>query len=211
MTLQTSGLITLQDIANEFGGTHPLSLQDYYRGGSFVALSVVASASAFQTAPLTPATGVAIPTSGLIQMSHFYGTTYVSPSALPIDGYSIQSGEGNNPSGGTNTYVTLAVTGAVQHGGGGSLVGNNYIGPANWLIGGIYSDYQVIVDTLDINGGGGSVHGPAVGTWTSLPVTFQGGCSGHSAIEGFFNCRIRQISTSAIVATFTVDISLDNT
>ena len=51
--------ISIQTIVNEFGGTAPHSLNEYYRGGGLV--------------PNTP-TNAAIPTSGAIALSNFYGS-----------------------------------------------------------------------------------------------------------------------------------------
>lgn len=61
MAIPASGTLTLQQIATEFGGTQPISLNQYYRGGSLV--------------PNIPA-NIAVPTSGLITMGNFYGTTH---------------------------------------------------------------------------------------------------------------------------------------
>ena len=36
MALQTSGAISLNDIAGEFGGSVPHSITEYYRGGGLV-------------------------------------------------------------------------------------------------------------------------------------------------------------------------------
>jgi hypothetical protein len=36
MVLQTSGSISLDDIQTEFGGSNPISINEYYRGGANV-------------------------------------------------------------------------------------------------------------------------------------------------------------------------------
>ena len=36
MDLQSSGAISIANIATEFGGSQPHALNEYYRGGSFV-------------------------------------------------------------------------------------------------------------------------------------------------------------------------------
>jgi hypothetical protein len=59
MALQSSGAITLLQIAGEFGGSKPHSLSEYYRGG------------------LTTSNNTGVPTSGAISLSNFYGTTAV--------------------------------------------------------------------------------------------------------------------------------------
>lgn len=74
MTLPTSGPISLSQIQTEFNGTNPPSLNQYYRGGSFV--------------PISPRT-TTIPASGVIKLSDFYNTarsllewTLVGPNAV---------------------------------------------------------------------------------------------------------------------------------
>lgn len=59
MALPSSGVLTLNDIQTEFGGTNPIDLSEYYRGGGLVPDS-----------PLN----AAIPTSGVISVSDFYGS-----------------------------------------------------------------------------------------------------------------------------------------
>jgi len=56
MALPDSGVLSLDDIQTEFGGTNPISMSEYYRGGSFVTNN-----------------NTDIPTSGEISFSDFYG------------------------------------------------------------------------------------------------------------------------------------------
>lgn len=58
MAIQSSGLITLQDIEDEFGGTGSISLSEYYRNGGLVTSN-----------------NTSVPTSGAISLSNFYGAT----------------------------------------------------------------------------------------------------------------------------------------
>ena len=67
MTLPSSGQISLNDIQNEFGGSNPIALSEYYSGGSLVASGT------------TGADGV-IPTSGTISTHNFYGASAYIPS-----------------------------------------------------------------------------------------------------------------------------------
>ena len=60
MALQGSGAIALSDIADEFGGSTPHSMSEYYSGG------------------LGPS---AVPASGAISFSDFYGTSNMPPWA----------------------------------------------------------------------------------------------------------------------------------
>lgn len=62
MPLPTSGPITAAMIRDEFDGTNPVVISDYYRGGSLV--------------PDTPANS-GVPTSGTISYSDFYGAAAV--------------------------------------------------------------------------------------------------------------------------------------
>ena len=62
MALPSSGVLTLDDIQTEFGGTNPIDLSDYYRGGGLV--------------PDT-SLNTGIPTSGVISVSDFYGASNV--------------------------------------------------------------------------------------------------------------------------------------
>ena len=99
MTLQSSGAISLANIASEFGGSTPHSLSEYY--------------------------GVAggVPSSGTISMSQFYGTS--SPAYVYATGGSVsQSGNyrthyfyssgsfyisNSGNSGGSNTVTYLSL------------------------------------------------------------------------------------------------------
>ena len=60
MAIKTSGPITIQDLVNEFGGTAPHSLNEYYRGGGLV-----------PEAPINSN----VPASGAISLQNFYGAT----------------------------------------------------------------------------------------------------------------------------------------
>ncbi len=56
MALPLSGTLSLADIQTEFGGSNPISLSEYYRGGPYVT-----------------ANNTGVPTSGSISISNFYG------------------------------------------------------------------------------------------------------------------------------------------
>lgn len=60
MALQSSGAISLNDIATEFGGTTPINISDYYRGGSRVPNITLNNA---------------VPMAGALSLSNFYGAT----------------------------------------------------------------------------------------------------------------------------------------
>ena len=66
MTLPTSGQLKFSDIAGEFGGSAPYDLNNYYAGGPHVPSGT---------------TGIngAVPTSGALAFSKFYGTSNYGP------------------------------------------------------------------------------------------------------------------------------------
>lgn len=68
MAVVGSGTISLLSLANEFGGSVPHALSEYYRIGGLV-----------------PRTETSVPTSGLISLSDFYGTERVNPNTLTYD------------------------------------------------------------------------------------------------------------------------------
>ena len=64
MTLQTSGAITLSNIASEMGGSTPHSLSEYYKNGGLVG---------------NHSNNPNVPTSGTISFSNFYGANNTAP------------------------------------------------------------------------------------------------------------------------------------
>jgi hypothetical protein len=62
MAIPSSGPLTLSDIQTEFGGSNPISLNEYYAGGAYVPAG-------------TTGTYGAVPSSGEISIRNFYGTT----------------------------------------------------------------------------------------------------------------------------------------
>ena len=113
MALQTSGAISLLDIQNEFGGSNPIEISEYYRGGTYV-----------QDAPVNSN----IPTSGEISLDDFYGAARVAN--IDIEGIGSGgaggggwlNGRGNFPNtfggNGTESYAKIGSTYLVQCGGG---------------------------------------------------------------------------------------------
>lgn len=65
MALQTSGAISLAQVQAEFGGSHPISMSEYYQGGAYVPTTVSFGKDSSINSN--------IPESGVIRMSNFYG------------------------------------------------------------------------------------------------------------------------------------------
>ena len=132
MTLQSSGAISLSNIAGEFGGSTPHSLSEYYRGGGLVP-------------NITP--NNSIPTSGQISMSQFYGST----ATLPIDNnisftvqtYSVGSGK--------NVFTVYGANSSMSDG---SVVTNN---GTSLTVGNVeISSFGLTGITFDFGGGSNS-------------------------------------------------------
>ena len=83
MAIQTSGAITLSDIQTEFGGSNPIGLSEYYAGGLYVPSG-------------TSGTNGAVPTSGAISLSAFYGTQSGVTVTVTEGTDSIMNYNGNN-------------------------------------------------------------------------------------------------------------------
>ena len=135
MTLPLSGPISLSDIQAEFGGTDPIGLKEYYKGGAYV---------------LTTDYAPNVPTSGPISLRNFYGakknalTTltfndagdniFVLPATfvgnLTIVSMSGGGGGGGGPDSqpGYPGYGGLIVTGGNVPASAGNLI-NAYVGP----------------------------------------------------------------------------------
>lgn len=99
--------LSLGQIQTEFGGSNPISLSEYYKGGSFVTTS--------DTAPN-------VPTSGQISMSNFRGAAKVS--APPSVEYLVVAGGGGGGAGGGADAIGTGDNQtqlASAHGGGGGF------------------------------------------------------------------------------------------
>jgi hypothetical protein len=100
MPLQSSGAISLQNLATEFGGSTPHSISEYYRSGGLV--------------PNT-GTNAGVPTSGTVSLSQFYSTSAVTNHTVGQSGTPYGSGQTGTP-GGTVVVTTDPVTATVSNG-----------------------------------------------------------------------------------------------
>lgn len=78
MPLPSSGEISLGDIQTEFGGSNPISISEYYKGGGLVPDTIVNSS---------------IPTSGTIKLSDLYEGSSAPEFNPHIMNYSPSGGE----------------------------------------------------------------------------------------------------------------------
>lgn len=144
MTLQTSGAITLAQIQTEFGGADPISMSEYYAGGAYVPSG-------------TSGTNGAVPTSGQISFSQFYGTSdvvFTGISDATYEDYAVGTG--------TQVNFQIASTGSVNVAGLnlGTLATYTWVSP-----GSASSNYWVRVTATS---GTFGPPGDSTGTWLSL-------------------------------------------
>lgn len=84
--LPSSGLLSLSQVQNSFGGSSPIGMSEYYRGGSYVANNAINSS---------------VPTGGAISMSNFYGGAGTTTRSLQVN---MDYGYGNSAVGLTSNY-----------------------------------------------------------------------------------------------------------
>lgn len=108
MTIKASGTLALSEIQSEFGGANPISMSEYYRGGSY--------------ATAKPATkNSVIPAAGAISISNFFNTVkYTSGSQ---SWYNVGQFYWTAPAWVDTIYISGAGAGA----GGGGVVDTNAI------------------------------------------------------------------------------------
>jgi hypothetical protein len=142
MAIPSSGPISLQTIQDEFGGSHPISLSEYYGSDT-------------------------VPTSGAISISNFYGTSSVTPVTVTItsntNNYTLQpSAIPGYVSG--STAVTLVINSGV-------VIGSTSTGSTALTISGFASGDTVSVTNNGYivgkggNGGSGQQSGIFSGTY----------------------------------------------
>jgi hypothetical protein len=95
MSIPLSGPVTLSQLQIEFGGTDPVSMDEYYRGGAFVPNSV---------------RNASIPTSGAINLEQFRGSSKTATVTYAIIGGGGGGGAGRGDDGGAG-YGLFATSG----------------------------------------------------------------------------------------------------
>ena len=155
MPLQSSGAISLYDIQNEFGGSNPIAISEYY--------------------------GVAsgIPTSGTISIGDFYGasaastgsstiqvrqdTVTSSKTAVRVGFQATSGGDFHHPEASTSTWD--AAFGSMSDSGiiaGGNITGVTVSNYANTSISGQYTNYLIVLVSTDRTTNGG---------WSTMTLT----------------------------------------
>ena len=172
MALQTSGAISLANVQTEFGGSNPISMSEYYAGGSYV-----------------PSGTGSVATSSTITISSFYGTSNKAPAGSQTF---TSSGTFTVPIG--YTSVTICMVGG---GGGGGTDGRDNNAGGGYA-GGIVTQTVAVTPggsiTVTIGTGGLGSLGinkvGAAGTVTSFgAVTANGGAGGSGVYASSYNYK----------------------
>jgi len=167
MAIPSSGSLALSAIQTEFGGSNPISMSEYYAGGSNVPSGTTGDSGS-------------IPSSGAVAISQFYGSTNRVAIALTISSttqnYNIYNNRGGSYSAG-NSDVTLTVQAIVGSTGSAGLTTGS-----GWTSGDtikIINNNQIVGKGRNGGaggarsgaGGGGQAGQPAISL--SYPVTIQ--------------------------------------
>lgn len=190
MALPSSGTITWEMIRAEFGGGYPIYMSQYYRGGGLV--------------PNTAA-NAAIPTSGPIYASHFYGasatTLTISVPTFTISTY--------------NSYVppptqTISTSSSVNFQTNGSITHSN--GSTSWgspNATGLGNGYEIFATNA---GSSGTITSSAgtFGSWLPLSTirSWSISTSSSTSVNGTRNIQfqIRPVGGS-VIATGTITLN----
>lgn len=167
MAVPSSGPISLTDIQNEFGGTTPIPLSEYYKGGAYVAVTDFAPN---------------VPYSGQISLSDFYGAakttlftyTYTSDTAVTLPAT-------------FRSPLTISALGGGGGAGGNDAQYSGYPGYAGAIVTG--SIAAAPGDTVNIYIGGGGGGGGDGGLYPgggggSCGAGYTGGAGGASGGSG---------------------------
>ena len=106
MTLQTSGAIALSQVQTEFGGSNPISMSEYYRGGANVptTISTVGAWSAYYGNTSTYYWADV----GILRWNSSTLTTSAFGTSITIGGYEYQKGTFITSSGVGKGSVTIS-------------------------------------------------------------------------------------------------------
>lgn len=188
MPIANSGPISMDDIQNQFGGSNPIELSEYYAGGAYVPSGT---------------TGIngPIPSSGAIGFHHFYG------APQPAGGVSINSTNSNlikNGIGFVRCRYRLTNTGLAYR----SFAGQELVLIGGWVTSGVPTDYQVRATSISYD------QEPPNGTfdtWLNFDFTREWILETYAGFYGDYHeknatilIEIRNATTLAIVDTATI-------
>lgn len=184
MPLPSSGPLSLNDIQTEFGGTNPISINEYYAGGSFVPAG-------------TSGTNGPVPSSGTISISNFYGTSNV---VISISNQNIIDGTGGART--ATAGYRLTSGGQAQ-----SLINTTFTNLEQWCTPTSQAgNYEARV-TVNI----GALSSGTTGTWVALSTTQTWTLVvpvGNSELCEFL-VEIRRTGTTTVLDSATIELLAD--
>jgi hypothetical protein len=182
-------LAKFSDIQTTFGGSNPISISEYYKGGSYVPSNQATSGT----------DGTAIPTSGLIRVGEFRGLSKTAAGT-------IQTGSTLNDM----SYYTLGVPSTVIFQSNGVIAGVTTGG--NWILPtttGIGSSYWIKFTQTFLQGG--TVTTPGLNTWMTIGSnrTLATEYSYGNQVDATFTVQIAASSGGTVLSTWTVNLTYD--
>lgn len=186
MTLPTSGVISLADIQTEFGGANPISINEYYAGGTYVASG-------------TSGTNGAVPSSGQISFSQFYGTSS-GPVVNFVD--SSLSADSILPDNATVTYSINAngtVVETIEASAGTSSNSYNWVTPANGA-----SQFECYASIAS-----GTISSGLTNVWltASSDQSWSTTRTSSGTTSGVLNFQVRKTGNTTVLDTWTVTLT----
>ena len=186
MTLPTTGQISLGNVQSEFGGSNPISMSEYYRGGSYVDDSW----------PNKGVTG--IPSSGAITLDNFHGKSDIPLFSVTLKWTgSVVSGQTLDVSSFMTTpYSTLFIAQGYNTG------GEPYYYPPTTKLNGVDMPLitQQYTNALD-DGRGWSISSKSVPSGSSAVVTWTTTYAGTGYVYEVLGFRDLYAAIHAIAAT----------
>lgn len=184
MAIPSSGALALSAIQTEHGGSNPISLSEYYAGGANVPAG-------------TSGTNGAVPSSGAISFSKFYGT---SSATVSITNTSVGAVASSN----STALYTLNTSGIVQKNANGTITTYE-----TWRLSGVSSAYDARA-TVTATNGSGTTQG-TTGTWQNLATTRSWGVNvnGSAGQNGTrtMTIEIRNASTLVVLDSASITFS----
>jgi hypothetical protein len=191
MTLPTSGPLSLSDIQTEFGGSNPISLNEYYAGGTYVPAG-------------TTGTNGAVPSSGAISISNFYGTTslVINFTDQYIDsGYSYYSAR-------AGYQICGSTSGAISAGKVYSDVNGTVTQLEQWITPTSQASNYEVYATYS----GNTPSGSGTSSWISCSSNPEWYLQaiGNQSLSTTLTIQVRKISTTTVLDTWNVYLTAES-
>lgn len=183
MALPTSGPLSLANIQTEFGGSNPISLSEYYAGGTYVPSG-------------TTGTYGAVPSSGTIGIRNFYGTSGVAvnftDASVSSVSYSVVSARYRIDNDG---YVYVDE-------------GSGYYAYENWVLPlSAGSNYEVYATLTS-----GTLTSGTTGSWVATsgdPAWVVTATTSPSTVAAALTFQVRAVGSATVLDTWTVNLSAE--